>query len=176
MSSSVKNSRILDVLYEAFWAPDFAIGLVTGALGGAFAFYVGISRGRAFTLLLAMTALGAAVVALSVTVMAIVFAFVQGDYYTLLEERTTGGFVGSLRTFKIVAVVGALSIGASFVGALTWNSLPTWAQAVIFGGSVGLTSWALAGSVQLLFLLSWHASKRADLERIRQKAHELLDS
>jgi hypothetical protein len=53
----------------------------------------------------------------------------------------------------------------ALVVALAWPALPMVAQAILFGLSTGLTAWAVAGSIQLVELTTWHADQRAILMR-----------
>jgi hypothetical protein len=68
------------------------------------------------------------------------------------------------RPFKIVAVVSAGTVLASFAGAMDSGSGPEWLKAALFGLATGLMVWAVVGTVGLVSVFVRYAERQRRLE------------
>lgn len=172
--SSSRRLFTRSLLREIFWSWDCGIAILAGTGSTVLLLLREVSVPRVTNVLLAMVALAMAVIALALTVMAILFAFTDREYHDLLE-RTTLGFMGALRPFMIVACIAAFAAAVGLAAALTWTEVVTGGKVALLGLTSGLTAWALAGTVQLIGLLIWHAKKKAEWYGIYRKAQELIE-
>ncbi|AFA74206.1 hypothetical protein GPOL_c31910 [Gordonia polyisoprenivorans VH2] len=135
-----------------------AIALPT-ALSGA----VAESMGSAF---IAACGIAAAIATLVITAMTVLIGIV-GPNYRLLLDNVTGGVVGILRPYRLVAILAVLASLTALCLGIVWplvTELPwglTWAMSAV---PLALLAWSLLGCIQVVVQVAHHFSnnQRAD--------------
>lgn len=138
------------------------IGIAT-ALPTALSAEVAASMGSAF---IAACGIAAAIATLVITAMTVLIGIV-GPNYRLLLQNVTGGVVGILRPYRIVAILAVLASLSSLCLGVVWplvTGLPwvvTWVLASI---PLALLGWSLLGCIQVVVQVANHFSnnQRAD--------------
>jgi hypothetical protein len=172
VSARIKDtmSRPVHLLRTTFAASDFVAGL----LAGGFALGLCISadvRQQGVTILLAQAGVGVAVLGVVSTTIAIFATFFDGNYRRVLDA--VGGLPRALMPYKVVAAVAALSVIGALTIALGWPTFSPVARAVLLACSTALTGWAVAGTVSLVGITSFHAEQRAELMRGAEDAESI---
>lgn len=152
------------------WSVDFGLGLVAGVL----AYVVAINRPEvlknAVGVLLVVAGLGAGFLAVVLTALAILVAFLDENYVALLRES-----VGLSRTFmpyKVVSIASGLTTGVALGLAFAWTAIGPRGQQIGLGVCAGLIVWAVSGTVQLVRTTAWHGQMRSRIPEIREAAKE----
>ncbi len=158
MKSSLFDRSLLK---ESFDSWDFRLGALAGEGAAVFLAFSPASHADASPFLYALAALNGGLIALSLTVLALLFAFTDREYHRLVEAADPHGFKGALRPFVIVAVVAAIGTATAFGTVLTWSFDSIGVQRVLLSTSTGLAAWALVGVVELVGLLIWHADQKS---------------
>jgi hypothetical protein len=153
-------------------APDAGFGLIAGCAVGLAAGLSVKVRDAGVTILLAAGAAGVALLAVVLTALSILVAFLSTEYVALLR-RTTDGIEGALRPYQVVAFLsGALAV-LGFGAALLYPAVsgPNW-RSVILAIVGGLSVWAIAGTVTLVNLTAWHGLMRSRMPEIPEAARD----
>jgi hypothetical protein len=90
--------------------------------------------------------------------------------YRRVLDNAPGGYRGAMFPFKLVAVLAGLAILLALVGTFTWKAGSDQSHAAISLATFGAATWAVVGTVHLLFLTSWHGEQRARLLDVVQTA------
>lgn len=160
-----------------------------GSIVGSVDFYGGMTVGLACdflpafsrsvaantqTVMLGVTAVAGALVALVLTAMTVLIAVI-GPVFSSYLDRTRHGLPGLLRPYHVVIAVCAASCAVAIIVALGWPAIQSIAALRFLGVGVptGLLLWGLGGCLQIIHLTSRTVSQShqvADLEERRQTA------
>jgi hypothetical protein len=152
---------------EIFSSVDFKLGAVTFVIVTVAAGASPNVRAAGVVVLLAEGALGMAVLAVSLTALAILVGLLDDRYRQVLEKAT--GLRAAFTPYQEVAGVAALCALSAIAGAAMWAvelnaPLAAWLrQAVALGFVSGLAVWAIVGTAQLVNLTAFHGTERARL-------------
>jgi hypothetical protein len=154
---------VLRFLRNTIFQADFGIAATVGVGVGFWAYYkhsVQLDEGVVLT-----TDIGAAVGLLAVTLaaMTLILGFLQGFYANLIRV-VPGGVKSFFYPFKVIAVVAGGAAVSGIVSALDADSSPLRLSSILFGFSVGLLTWAIIGSVQLVFIFVGHGTLWLELD------------
>jgi hypothetical protein len=162
-SFSVARRFIWRFLRNTIFQADFGIATAIGVGVGFWAYYkhsVQLDEGVVLT-----TDIGAAVGLLAVTLaaMTLILGFLQGFYANLIRS-VPGGEKSFFYPFKVIAVVSGAAAVSGIVSALDADAKPFQLSSILFGLSVGLLTWAIIGSVQLVFIFVGHGTLWLELD------------
>lgn len=138
------------------------------------------TREAAKELFIGGAALGAALLALALAAMSILVALLDSDYLMLLRASSKSsaedGLRKAFRPYKVIAVVSAVALGCSGIGLALGAVLPWWANSITLAVVVGLSTWAVVGTVQLVNITARHGEMKGRLfhlkDQIRDKRAE----
>ena len=154
------------------------VSLLLGALGGLLAYYsVGhtaasgpvmrapyvLDQESPFGLAVAGFAIG--LLGITLTAIALTRTLSRGLIAALTGR---GGMRQIFRAFEIVAVVSASAAAAGLAAAIESDSGKTSLQAVLFGVTIWLITWAMAAAVRLVFLFVALTDSEASLEGVAE--------
>lgn len=131
--------------------PTALSGAVAGSMASAFIAACGIA---------------AAIATLVITAMTVLIGIV-GPNYRLLLENVTGGVVGILRPYRLVAITAVLASLTALCLGIVWplvTSLPWGAKWAMSAIPLALLTWSLLGCIQVVIQVARHFSnnQRAD--------------
>lgn len=151
---------------DVFVSLDAILGLAA-AVGTWFAArYSGSLRLQGQGVLLVEAGLGLAVLAVVLTALSILVAFL-GEEYVLVLRKVGGGVAGAVRPYKVVSVISGTTAVVSLLGALAWDLWPTL-QPLFLAAGTALTVWSVVGTIQLVHLTAIHGGYRARIPEIRE--------
>jgi hypothetical protein len=116
-------------------------------------------------MLLAATAIGAAILATVLTALSVVATFFDSAYRRVLEEAHEGDLRPAFEPYAVVGYAAAATTILALVGAVAWKALPGGAQAVLLGAAVLTSVWSIAGAASLIEMTLFHARNRATTMR-----------
>jgi hypothetical protein len=127
---------------------DCAAGILVGA-----ATYIASSKRpglRQPHLLDVSTGISVAVLAVVIASMAILAAMFLNDDYRLVVKEALGDARRAFEPYQVVAIISGADAFVSVAGLFVWPIAPGWAQSMLLALSLGLTTWAVMGTVQLV--------------------------
>ena len=149
---------------------DFRLALITFVL--VFVLAEKNARLRASPHLLDVsTGLGIAVLAVVLAALSILVAFLSEDYAKILAA-VKPGVSGAIRPYAQTALVSGLTTLVSVTGLFFWPIAPPWGRALILAAALGLTVWAVVGTVELVGITAKHGRLRARLPEIEDAYHD----
>lgn len=153
---------------------DTAIGTAAGVLAGIAGHSVHGLLAHATNVVYAEIALAAAILAVVLTALSVLVAFLGDEFVAFL--RTSGiGVEGAMRPYKVTAVISSLGVVVGLGTAIAWSVADPWTRDVLFATSTGLTVWAVVGTAQLIFLTAWFGQLRARIgPEVRAAARQAL--
>jgi hypothetical protein len=154
-----------------FLSWDVALGVPVGAGVGLAAGHVHKLLANGLTMVIAELAFGAAVLAVVLTALSILVAFMGEEYLTFLEASPLG-VRGAIEPFRVMAVVVGCQIFSALSAAFCWPVAPAWGQSIAVGTATGLAVWALVGTVSLVKITAKHGYLRSRLPELRQVARD----
>lgn len=107
-----------------------------------------------------------AVLAVVIAAFAILAAFLT-DEYSLVIKEALGDARRAFEPYAVVAYVSGAAAFVSVMGMFVWKIAPGWAQSMMMGLALGLSVWAVAGTVQLVGITATHGRHRARVPEIR---------
>jgi hypothetical protein len=125
------------------------------------------------TVLLAAAGAAVGLLAVALTAMTLVIAFLDGFFGELIEDYGIRRF---FRPFVVVAFVSAAAAVVCFAGALDSHSGPTWVRDALFGIAAWLIVWAISGAFGLVLLLVFYAEEREQILRIPGRSQRLAST
>lgn len=114
--------------------------------------------------------IGGAVLAVTLTALAILVAFLGEEYIALLEKSVT--VKKAILPYQMVAAVAGAQVLFSITGVVLSRALRDWGRDVIGSLATGLTICAIIGTVQIVNITARHGIRRARLPEIREAAKE----
>lgn len=114
--------------------------------------------------------IGGAVLAVALTALAILVAFLGDEYIALLERSTT--VRKAILPYRSVATVAGTELIVSLSGIVLRSVLHDWGKDTIGALATGLTVCAVIGTVQIVNITARHGIRRARMPEIREKARE----
>jgi hypothetical protein len=116
---------------------------------------------------------GGAVLAVCLTALAILVAFLGDDYIALLEKSVT--IKRALLPYQVVATISATSVIAALVSILAWGFSKSWGHIFSIATVSGLSISAVIGTVQIVNLTVRHGVRKARLtDEIRRAARSAV--
>ncbi len=152
---------------------DFGAGFLIGIGIGLSADNVPPLETSGFTVLLAELALGVAVLAVVLTALSILVAFL-GEEYVLFLKASPLGIRGAIEPYRVISIVTGSEVFVSLLAVVCWSPAPVWGRALALGVASGLATWAIVGTVQLVGLTAKHGYLRSRLPEIREVARKAL--
>jgi hypothetical protein len=156
-----------------FVAWDFAAGVVIGLGIGLATVEVPKLATNGFTVMLAELALGVAVLAVVLTALSILVAFL-GEEYVMFLKGSPLGIRGAIEPYRVISIVTGCQVFAALLAVVCWSLAPLWGQAVALGVVTGLATWSIVGTVQLVNLTARHGYLRSRMPEIREAARKAL--
>ena len=157
-----KNGRH-SFFYDVFRQWGAFIGVVAGVGIGFWAAYRHAVRVREGVVLTSDIGAAIGLLAVSLAAMTIVLAFLNGIYKRVIAKY--GGPEEFFRPFELVAVLSGAAAITGIVSSLESNVTPLNLSSALFGLSVGLLTWAIVQSVQLVFVLAEHGIAWFNLDK-----------
>jgi hypothetical protein len=117
------------------------------------------------------TGVSVAILAVVIAAFAILAAFLSDDYNFILT-KALGGTGRAFEPYALVAIVAGLAALVSVGGMFLWPVVHGWWRALIMALSLGLTTWAVVGTVQLVGITATHGRHRLRIPEIRAAATE----
>lgn len=159
---------------NTFGSLDFYLGVVTAA--GSF---VGLAissglRDGAGRLLIAEAAMGITILAVVLTALSILVAFLNENYLYLIR-KSRGSIAAAIAPYRTLSVVGGTATIFALVGLFVWPVAPTLVKAALFGLASGFSMWALVGTIQLVGITARHGQLRARMPEIRESAERAIE-
>lgn len=150
---------------------DLAVGVVVGSLVAYLACDSAV-RDQGVPLIIAIGAVGVAIISAVLTALSVIAALFDGPYRKVLIDA--GGIREAMAPYMVIAVAAGLSVLAALVVAVGWPEFSPALQRAGLGVGTALAAWSVAGTVSLIDLTIFHASQRAKLmgkEDQRSKEH-----
>lgn len=153
---------------------DFYVGVPLGIMCGLLPALSGAVANNTQTVLLGVSAVAGALVALVLTAVTVLVAVVTPTFARLLE-KTPNGLSGLLRPYHWVMRICAGSCGLAIVSALAWPAIQSIAQLRFVGVAipVALLLWGLGGCLQIINLTGSTISKSRQFEQLDERARRL---
>jgi MFS family permease len=107
-----------------------------------------------------------AILAVVIAAFAILAAFLT-DEYSVVIEQILGDARRAFEPYAVVASVAGAAAFVSVAGIFVWPVAPGWVQSLVMAFALGLSVWAVAGSVQLVGITATHGRHRARVPEIR---------
>jgi hypothetical protein len=115
------------------------------------------------------TGVSVAILAVVLAAFAILVAFLSEDYNFVLTQ-SLGSPSRAFEPYAIVAVIAGAATVTSVVGLFLWPIAGKWVQALLMATSLGLTAWAVVGSVQLVGIATTQGRHKLRIPEIRAAA------
>lgn len=122
---------------------------------------------------LAEAALGTALLAVVLTALSILVAFLSEEYVEFLEASPIG-IDGAIHPYLLVSSVSGIATVLGLGAAIAWEVLPHWSKAAAVATSTAFTVWAVVGVVELVLVTASHGKQRARLPEIRDAARQKM--
>jgi hypothetical protein len=154
---------------EILWSADVIVGAVVGCslFIGAY-FYPSVVPGP--TVLTAEAVVGGAILAVVLTALAILVAFLGDEYVALLEKSV--GVRKAILPYQAVAVIAAAQVLCALIGLVVWGVARDWGHDAVSSVTTGLAFCAVIGTVQIVNITAKHGMRRARIPEIRAAAKE----
>jgi hypothetical protein len=123
--------------------------------------------------LIAIGALGVGLAGLVGAILAILTAWFDENYRTVLE-RTKGGWRGAMRPYKITATLGLVTALAAMSSLFIWSIANPQLQSVLLALTLALFVWTLIGSIQIFEITFFHGDMRSELMKGMAEARKAL--
>lgn len=152
---------------ELLWSSDAVGGISVGCaalIGG----YLDPTIIPGPSLLMTEVVLGGAILAVVLTTLAILVAFLGEEYIALLEKSVT--VKKAILPYQAVAVSAAAQVLCALAGVMTWKVAQDWGRDVIFSVTAGLVVCSVIGTVQIVNITAAHGRRRARIPEIREAA------
>lgn len=166
-------SRLLRWISNTFLWWDFAVG-IGGGIAAYFASGHPVVRANGVGILVAGGALDVALLAVVLTALSILVAFLSEDYIALLK-KSREGIQGAIRPYKMIGALSGFAALVALGTALTWDATRVGAQRWLLAAASGLSAWAIAGTVDLIFRTAWHGQLRSRMSEIPEAARKALE-
>jgi hypothetical protein len=150
-------------------SPDFYLG--AGAFIGVFVLALTQPKLRDPHLLDVSTGVSIAILAVVIAAFAILAAFLSDDYNFVLT-KALGGVGRAFEPYAIVAIVSGAATLTSVSGLFLWPVAGGWVRALLMAVALGLSTWAVIGTVQLVGITATHGRHRLRIPEIRAAATE----
>jgi len=154
---------------EIILSADVVGGVIVGV--GLFIsgyFYPAIVPGKG--VLTTEAVVGGAILAVVLTALAILVAFLGDEYVALLQQSVT--VRKAILPYQVVAVIAAAEVLSALVGLIVWGSARDWGQNAVASVATGLAVCAVIGTVQIVNITAKHGMRRARIPEIRAAAKE----
>ena len=122
-------------------------------------------------MLLALAALGAAILAVVLACLAIITPTMDGPYRQILDAA--GGVRAAMAPYLHIATIGGAASVVAVLGAMAWPALSAPIEVVTLSIAALLGVWCVAGVVGLTALTLFHAEQRAELQKAIDNAETL---
>jgi hypothetical protein len=123
-------------------------------------------------LLITEAAIGGTVLAVSLTALAILVAFLGDEYIALLERSST--VKKAIVPYQVVAFFAAALVLSAIAGDAMWGTGNSWVRDVFGSLSTGLAAYAVIGTVQIVNITARHGNRRARIPAIRDKGRRAM--
>jgi hypothetical protein len=121
-------------------------------------------------ILLALTAVGFAALAVALTALAIFVSLVNDAYLRILDMSKKGGLAGYVVPFLAAALISSVTTMFGAGGALAYGAFSDpWAKAVILGFEVGFVFWATWSVFRLVVEVAVHGLNRYQIAQSLQQ-------
>jgi len=117
-------------------------------------------------------ALGAAILAVVLTALSILVAFLGEEYIQLLEQSVT--VKRAIFPYQVVGFLAACEVLSALMTVTIWNVVPRWVHDMTSAITAGFTTAAVIGTVQIINLTARHGLRRARIPEIRRAARDAL--
>jgi len=117
-------------------------------------------------------AIGIAVLTVVLALYAVLATFLVEERYARVLRDTRLGIEGAFRPYAEIAAVSGLTAVAAIAGLFFWPIAPAWAKSFFLATSLGLSVWAIVGTVELVGITSSHGRFRARVPELRQQQEQ----
>ena len=126
-----------------------------------------------------VAALDAAFGGIAIAVLALVAVWFDDSYQEALSKYF-GGWINSMRPFRVAAVVSVLGSLVAVISLLVFPVCTLWVQALLLGLSGGFLVWSVVAILRVIDLIFKHGERRAKIiaairsERLRSFNTEVV--
>lgn len=156
---------------EFIWSLDIGGAVVIGcaALVGGY-FDPTVIAGP--SVLTTEAVLGGAILAVVLTALAVLVAFLGEEYVALLQKSVT--VKKAIRPYQAVAAYAGTQVLVCLAAIITWHVADDWGRTVMFAVTSGLVVCSVVGTVQIVNITAAHGRRRARMPEIREAALRAL--
>lgn len=145
--------------------------MAVGVFAGVFALAWTTPKVRDPHLLDVCTGVSVAILAVVIAAFAILAAFLNEDYSVVISQ-SLGSVWRAFEPYAVVAIVSGAAAFVSVTGLFLWPIAGGWVRSLLMGLGLGLSTWAVVGSVQLVGITATHGRHRLRIPEIRAAATE----
>ena len=140
--------------------------LLSGILVGLISEYFRQVETNGELVLLSLTAIGFAALAVELTALTIFVSFVNDSYLRVLTMSARGGLAGYVVPYLAAALISTATTTFGVIFAIVYGAVhPAWAKAVLLGLEAGLVVWSAWAVYLLVVETSVHGLNRFQLAR-----------
>lgn len=156
-------------------SPDFYVGVPAGLTCGLLPMFSPAVAGGTQTVLLGVSAVAGALVALVLTAVTVLVAVITPTFAAFLD-KTPNGLSGILRPYNWVIRICAGACGLGLIAALGWPAVQSVAvlRLVASGIPLALLLWGLGGCVQIINLTGKTIAQSRRVAQLDERGQALL--
>ena len=126
--------------------------------------------------LVGLTAVGFAALAVALTALTIFVSFVSDTYLRILTMSSKGGLSGYIVPYLSAALISTATTTLGVIGAVVYGALPSpWGQATALGIESGFVIWSAWAVFQLVLEIAAHGLNRYELQDAEDKSPDVDD-
>jgi hypothetical protein len=126
--------------------------------------------------LVGLTTVGFAALAVALTALTIFVSFVDDTYLRILTMSSKGGLSGYIGPYLAAALVSTTTTTLGVISAIVYGALPSpWEQATALGLESGFVIWSAWAVFQLVIEISIHGLNRYELQAEEDKSPDVSD-
>ncbi|WNV83707.1 hypothetical protein [Umezawaea sp. Da 62-37] len=155
-------------------SPDFYVGVPVGVACGLIPAFSLAAAAATQTVLLGVSAVAGALVALVLTAVTVLVAVITPTFAKMLD-KTPSGLAGILRPYHWVMRISAASCGLGVISALAWPAMQAIGILRFVGTSIpiALLLWGLGGCLQIINLTGKTINQSRRIEQIDERSRAL---
>lgn len=158
---------------KVFLSTDAVLFVCSGIAVGLVSEYFKQVESDGEAMLLALTAIGFAALAVALTALSIFVSLVNDAYLRVLDREKRGGIVGYIFPYLTAALISSIATTVGAVGALVYKAIPEdWVKAVILGLEVGLVVWVAWAVYQIVVDVASHGLNRYNMAQAVQDTRD----
>jgi hypothetical protein len=150
--------------YVVLWSWDFAIAVLVFVGLSIAAMEDALPKENPEAAFLAIAGLAVGLLAASLGAIQLFVTFLD-KYYRRVLEQSAGGVANALVPFQFVALLSGATAVLAILATFLWPRLSDDLRTLALVVVPASFAWVVAGTVQLVFLSSWHGLKRSELLR-----------